>query len=162
LKTGELNRAIAFIKLKFYFEDTPAAHLDECNYRAAIVLSQLLAAQGHTLQAVELRHAAASWNDTNAAKFSGGARRVRAEALLLDDKKDAALTELAGSFHAGDYVHWWYTLNYDPVWLPLHNDSRFQAIEADVRRYVDAQRSELETLRLHGAVPQRGGPAASH
>jgi TolB-like protein/DNA-binding winged helix-turn-helix (wHTH) protein len=161
LRTGELTRAIAFIKLKYYFEDAPAAHLDVCNCRAAIVLSQLLTAQGHPQQGVDLRHAAATWNDVNAAKYAGDARRIRAEALLLDDKKDAALAELAASFPGGNYVQWWYTLNFDPVWLPLHNDSRFQAIEADVRRHIDAQRNELEALRRNGLVPRRGPTAVA-
>ena len=58
-------------------------------------------------------------------------------------------------------MYWWYTINYDPLWLPLHNDSRFQAIEADVRRYIDAQRGELEALRGNGLVPRRGLPTAS-
>jgi TolB-like protein len=159
LKTGELTHAIAFIKLKYEFEAAPAAHLDVCNYRAAIVTSQLLAAQGHAQQAVDLRHAAAAWNDATAAKYAGGARRVRAGALLLDGKRDAALTELAGSFPGGNYAQWWYTLEYDPVWLPLHNDSQFQAIEANVRRYIGAQRSELESLRRNGLVPRRSLPA---
>jgi hypothetical protein len=48
------------------------------------------------------------------------------------------------------------------LWLPLHGDARFQAIAADVRRYVDAQRSELEALRRQGAVPRRADPAAAH
>ena len=61
LKTGELNRAIAFIKLKYYFGDAPAAHLDVCNFRAAVYLSQLLAAAGQGEQALALRRAASSW-----------------------------------------------------------------------------------------------------
>jgi TolB-like protein/DNA-binding winged helix-turn-helix (wHTH) protein/Tfp pilus assembly protein PilF len=162
LKTGELSRAIAFIKLKFYLGDAPAEHLDVCNYHAAVYLSQLLAASGQPQQALALRRAAASWNDANEAKYLGGSRRLRAGVLLLDGKPDAALAELAESFRSGNYVYWWYTINYDPLWLPLHSDSRFQGIEADVRRYIDAQRSELEALRRNGLVPRRGLPAASH
>ena len=105
------------------------------------------------------RHA---WNDANESKYLGGSRRLRAGVLLLDGKPDAALAELAESFRSGFYAYWWYTINYDPLWLPLHGDVRFQAIAADVRRYVDAQRSELEALRRHGAVPRRGDPAAAH
>jgi hypothetical protein len=82
--------------------------------------------------------------------------------LLLDGKPDAALVELAESFRSGFYVQWWYTINYDPLWLPLHGDARFQAMVADVRRYVDAQRSELETLRRQGTVPRRGSPNSAH
>ena len=66
--------------------------------------------------------------------------------LLLGGKPDAALAELAQAFRAGEYAAWWYTIESDPLWLPLHNDSRFRSIAADVRRYIDAQRSELEAL----------------
>jgi TolB-like protein/DNA-binding winged helix-turn-helix (wHTH) protein len=162
LKTGELSRAIAFIKSKYYFGDSPAAHLEVCNSGAAVYLSQLLAAAGQADQALALRRAAAAWNDANEAKVLGGSRRLRAGVLLLDGKPDAALAELAESFRSGFYVYWWYTINYDPLWLPLHGDARFQAIAADVRRYVDAQRSELEVLRQHGDVPRRGDPPAAH
>jgi TolB-like protein/DNA-binding winged helix-turn-helix (wHTH) protein len=162
LKTGELSRAIAFIKLRFYLGDAPAEHLDECNSGAAVYLSQLLAAAGKADQALALRRAAASWNDANEAKYLGGSRRRRAGILLLDGKPDAALAELAESFRSGYYMYWWYTINYDPLWLPLHRDRRFQAIAADVRRYVDAQRNQLEALRQHGDVPRRGDAPAAH
>jgi len=162
LRTGELSRAIAFIKLKFYLGDTPAEPLGVCNWRAAVYLSQLLAAAGQADQAIALRRAASSWNDANEAKYLGDSHRVRASVLLLNGKQDAALAELADSFHLGYYAHWWYTMNYDPLWLQLHGDARFQAIAAEVRRYVDAQRSQLEALRQHGDVPRRGEPAVAH
>jgi TolB-like protein/DNA-binding winged helix-turn-helix (wHTH) protein len=162
LKTGELSRAIAFIKSKYYFADDPAAHLNVCSFEAAVHLSQLLAAAGHPEQSAALRHAASSWNDANEAKYLVSSHSVRAGVLLLDGKPDAALAELAESFRSRYYVRWWYTIDYDPLWLPLHGDARFQAIAADVRRYVDAQRSELEALRRQGTVPRRGDPAAAH
>jgi TolB-like protein/DNA-binding winged helix-turn-helix (wHTH) protein len=161
LRTGELSRAIAFIKLK-YFVGAPAANLDPCNYRSAVYLSQLMAAAGQGEQALALRRAAASWLDANAAKYFKGAGRLRALVLLLDGKQDAALTELTDSFRSGSYMTWWYTIKYDPLWLPLHGDPRFQAIAADVQRYVDTQRSQLEALRKQGAVPSRGDPVAAH
>jgi hypothetical protein len=108
-----------------------------------------------------LRRAASSWNDATEAKYLADSHRVRAGVLLLDGKPDAALAELAESFRSGFYVYWWYTIDYDPLWLPLHNDPRFQAIKADVRRYIDAQRGELEALRRNGLVPRRDLPAAS-
>ncbi len=162
LKTRELNRAIAFIKSKYYFGDSPAVNLEVCNKGAAVHLSQLLAAAGQTEQAAALRRAVSSWNDANEVKYLGDSHRVRAGVLLLDRKQDAALAELAESFRLGYYAHWWYTMNYDPLWLPLHGDARFQTIAADVRRYVDAQRSQLEALRLQGALPRRGNPAVAH
>jgi TolB-like protein/DNA-binding winged helix-turn-helix (wHTH) protein/Tfp pilus assembly protein PilF len=156
LKTGQLDRAISFIKVKYQLGDNPAAHVEDCNGGAALYLSQLLAASGQAQAATELRRAAAAWSDANWAKYLGNVRVLRASALLLDDKKDAALAELAESFRSGLYVTWWYTLEHDPLWLPLHGDPRFQAIAADVRRYVGGQRSQLEALRQHGDVPRRG------
>src|SRR5207253_5856637 len=58
LKTGELSRAIAFIKLKYYLGDDPAAHLEVCNFHAVVYLSQLMAAAGQAEQALALRRAA--------------------------------------------------------------------------------------------------------
>jgi TolB-like protein/DNA-binding winged helix-turn-helix (wHTH) protein/Tfp pilus assembly protein PilF len=162
LKTGELNRAITFIKSKYYFTDSPAAHLSVCNKGAAVHLSQLLAAAGQAQQASALRSAASSWNDASETKYLADSHRVRAGVLMLDDKRDAALAELATSFRSGFYAQWWYTMNYNPLWLPLHGDARFQAIAADVRRYIDAQRSELESLRRQGSVPRRGESADRH
>jgi tetratricopeptide (TPR) repeat protein len=162
LKTGELSRAIAFTKSKYYFGDSPATHFEVCNVGAAVYLSQLLAAAGQADEALALRRAASSWNDANEVKFLGSSHRLRAGILLLDGKQDEALAELAKSFHLGFYAYWWYTINYDPLWLPLHGDARFQAIAADVRRYVDAQRRQLEALRLQGAVPIRAEPATVH
>ena len=163
MKTGELSRAIAFIRLKYYLGDAPAAHLDPCSIRAAVYLSQLMAAAGQGEQALALRRAASSWLDANATKYFGAAAgRQRALILLLDGKQDAALTELADSVRSGSYWNWWYTINYDPLWLPFHGDPRFQAIAADVRHYVEAQRSQLELLRRHGDVPRRGISATPH
>ena len=158
LKTGELSRAIALIKADSYFEGNPAAHLEVCNISEVTVLSHLLTAQGQTAEAQKLRRATVAWNDANTAKFGGGMRRIAAVALLLDGRKEAALDKLAEDFRAGDYQFWWYTLTNDPVWLPLHGDPRFQAIAADVQRYVDAQRRALEELRRRGVVPPASRP----
>jgi TolB-like protein/Tfp pilus assembly protein PilF len=163
IRTGDFSRAIAFIKLKYFlYYDSPAVHLDPCSFRAAVYLSQLMAAAGQGAQALALRRAASSWLDANATKYFTGVGRLRASVLLLDGKPDAALTELADSFRSGNYADWWYTMTYDPLWLPLHGDPRFKAIATDVRRYVDAQRSELEVLRRHGYVPRRGAPTVPH
>jgi TolB-like protein/Tfp pilus assembly protein PilF len=163
MKTGELSRAIAFIKLKYYLGDAPAAHVDPCSFSASLYLSQLMAAAGQGEQALAFRRAASSWLDANEAKYFGGAAgRQRAQVLLLDGNQDAALAALADSFRSGGYRMWWYTMKYDPLWLPLHGDPRFQAIAANVRRYVDAQRSQLEVLRRHGDVPRRGGSTVPH
>jgi hypothetical protein len=132
------------------------------NFRAAVFLSQLLAASGQVKEALDVRRAAAAWNDANEAKLGTVyALRLRAAILMLDGKQDAALIELADSFKKADYENWWYTLTLDPLWVPLHEDLRFRSISADVQRYIAAQREQLETLRRDGQVPRRGilGPA---
>jgi len=156
LNTGRLSQAVAFLEKKYGLQADSADRIELGNFRQAVYLSQLLAAQGHTQQALELRHAAAAWNDANEPKYGTlFARRVRADILLLDGKPNAALEELAGSFASLDYMHWWYTIEFDPLWRPLHDDARFQTIVAAVRRYVAAQRDELEALRRRGDVPRR-------
>ena len=161
LKTGELSRAIAFIRANNYFEGDPAAHLNVCNSEAALVLSQLLAAQGHASDAQALRDADVSWIKGGGAKYAGGTHRNLAEALMLDGRIDEALDALADDFRSGNYRTWWYTLKYDPIWLPVHGDARFQAIAIDVQRYVDAQRTALEGLRRRGVVPPAHRPGDS-
>jgi hypothetical protein len=121
-----------------------------------------MAASGQGAKALALRHDASTWLDANATKYFTGAGRLRASILLLDGKQDAALTELADAFRSGSYADWWYTIKYDPLWLPLHGDPRFKAIATDVWRYVDAERSQLEVLRRNGDVPRRGAPTPPH
>ena len=154
LKTGELSRAIAFVNENYGFSNDPAAHLDFCNIGAASALSQLWAAQGHLAEAQALRRAVIAWLEANGEKYAGPARRQWATALMLDGQRDAALDKLAESFRSGgDYMHWWYTLKYDPVWVPVQGDPRFRAITADVQRHVDSERKALQELRRRGDVP---------
>jgi TolB-like protein/DNA-binding winged helix-turn-helix (wHTH) protein len=162
LKTGELRRAISFIKSKYWFGDSAAANFFACNCAAAVHLSQLFAAAGQAEQAAALRRAVSSWIDANEAKYLGEVPRAHAESLLLDGKPDAALAQLAEAFRSGFYVQWRYTIDHDPFWKPLHGDARFQAIAADVRRYINEQRSQLEALRQQGVVPRRTDPLAAH
>lgn len=162
IRTGEWARSIEVLEAKFDLSKNPQASLALENFRQAFYLSQLLAASGQGAQALELRHAVAAWNDAHEATLgSVYARRLRAAMLLADGDRSAALSELAASFRSGDYETWWYTLRYDPVWAPLHDDPRFKAIAADVGHYVEEQRTELETLRRKGLVPPRGPTAGT-
>jgi TolB-like protein/DNA-binding winged helix-turn-helix (wHTH) protein len=161
-KTGESARPIEVLAAKYNLSKNPQASLALDNFRQAFYLSQLLEASGQGAQALELRHAVAAWNDAHEATLgSVYARRLRAGMLLADGDRSAALKELAASFQSGDYETWWYTLRYDPVWGPLHDDPRFKAIAEDVRHYVEGQRTELAALRSKGLVPPRGSSAAT-
>jgi hypothetical protein len=82
--------------------------------------------------------------------------------LLVGGNRDAALAELAASFHSGDYEAWWYTLKYDPVWTSLHDDPRFKTIAENVRHHVDGQRNAFEKLRQKGSIPRRGSAGAQN
>jgi len=156
LKTRTFDAAIAFLKETYELTDDPHQNLSVDNFRAAVFVSQLLAAQGHGARADALRHAAAAWNDANEAKYGSlYARRLRACTLLLDGRRDAALTELRESFRAGDYLQWWYSLRHDTLWAPLRGDPRFAEIEAEVSRFVGQQRAAMQTLRSQGLIPYR-------
>jgi TolB-like protein/DNA-binding winged helix-turn-helix (wHTH) protein len=163
INTGQIAPAIEFLRSEFHLSTEPPFGLELDNFQQAVFLSQLLAAQGDTRHAVELRQGAEKWNDSNEAKYGAlYARRLRATTLLLDGKQDTALVELSESFAAGDYVLWWYTMKFDPVWQPLHNDPRFQAIATRVDTYIAVQRAMLELHRRQGVIPFRGTAAAVH
>jgi TolB-like protein/DNA-binding winged helix-turn-helix (wHTH) protein/Tfp pilus assembly protein PilF len=162
MRTGEWARCIGVLEAKYNLSKNPRGSLALDNFRQAYYVSQLLEASGQRAQALELRRAVAAWNDAHESTLgSVYARRLRAAMLLADGDRSAALSELAASFRSGDYEAWWYTLQYDPVWVPLHDDPRFKAIAKDVGHYVEDQRSELETLRRKGLVPPRRPTAAT-
>jgi hypothetical protein len=157
LKTGKYASTISLLKEIYALDDNPQQNLNVTNFRAAVYVSQLIAAEGHRTQAEALRRTAEAWNDANEPKYGTlYARRLRAGIFLLDGRPEAALTELAASFHSGDYLQWWYTFKYDPVWEPLHNDPRFRAIGDQTARFASMQRAAVQTLRAQGLIPARG------
>jgi hypothetical protein len=80
---------------------------------------------------------------------------VRIDALALQGHRDAAVTELAEAFRSGERMHWWYTIERDPVWDSMRSDPRFRAIAAEARADAAAQRGQLEEMRRKGEVPYR-------
>jgi TolB-like protein/DNA-binding winged helix-turn-helix (wHTH) protein len=160
MQAPELERVIQFMQDKYNLRGDVSGKLTLDNFRAAVFLSQLLAASGKVQEGLNMRRAAAVWNDANEPKLGTVyALRLRADILMLDGKQDAALIELADSFKKADYENWWYALTLDPLWMPLHEDPRFRAIGADVQRHIAAQGAQLEALRRDGQVPRRGNPA---
>ena len=86
---------------------------------------------------------------------------MKASSLLLLGETDLALQTLDASFRADDYAQWWYTLERDPLWLPLHGDVRFEAIAGRVRAHIAEQRSTLAQFRSQSLVPDRTAAAPS-
>lgn len=162
LKAGQLDRTIELMRDKYNLRGDVSWKLTLDNFRAAVFLSQLLAASGHAREALDMRRAVSAWNDASEPKLGSlYARRLRASISMLNGRQDEALSELADSFKSGDYENWWYTLSLDPLWLPLHDDPRFRTIAADVRSYINAQHAQLEALRQRGEVPRRAEPTSA-
>jgi hypothetical protein len=158
LRTGEIDRAALLMEREYALQPGPGLEIGLANFREAPMLAELLDAQSRKSEAAQLRSAAAEWNDANEAKWSSlYAKRLRARLWLNAGQRDAALQELAASFRAGDYVQWWYTLERDPAWVPLHDDPRFRAIDAQVRGYVAKERAAVDGLRRRGEIPRRPG-----
>ncbi len=158
LRTGEIDRAALLMEREYALQPGPGLEIGLANFREAPMLAELLDAQSRKSEAAQLRSAAAAWNDAYEAKWSSlYAKRLRARLWLSAGPRDAALQELAASFRAGDYVQWWYTLERDPAWVPLHDDPRFRAIDAQVRGYVAKERAAVDDLRRRGEIPRRGG-----
>ena len=55
-------------------------------------------------------------------------------------------------------MQWWYTLEHDPLWKPLHDDPVFKALAAQVRARVAQEQAELAELRRTGADREARGP----
>ncbi len=158
LRTREIDRAVQFLEREYSLQPRPELELNLANFREAPMLADLLDVQSRKTEADRLRSLAAEWNDANEANFGSlYAKRLRARLWLLDGQRDAALQELAASFQAGDYVQWWYTIERDPAWVPLHGDPRFRAIDAQVRDYVGKQRAAVDELRRRHEIPRRDG-----
>jgi DNA-binding winged helix-turn-helix (wHTH) protein len=138
LHTGDFSRAIRFI-------DSSGFGI------AAVPLAHLLQANGQRTESEKLL------DDTLTCPH----RRMRADALALQEHHDAALAELTEAFRSGERTDWWYTIERDPLWHSLRSDPRFQAIAAEARTHAAAQRALLEELRRKGEVPyrSRGQPA---
>ncbi|MEO7246868.1 MAG: hypothetical protein ABIW31_00300, partial [Novosphingobium sp.] len=80
----------------------------------------------------------------------------RATAMMLLGERDQALSDLRASIETGhDIRHWWYIIDRDPVWVPVHGDPRFKAIAEICRNAARVQRARLDALRRAGKVPAR-------
>jgi TolB-like protein len=162
-KSGQLQKTLRFMRDRYDLQGEVSRKLTLINFRPALYVSQLLALSESSSEALEMRRAVAAWNDAHEPVFGAVyAERLRAEISLIDGDQDKALLQLADSFRSGDYEDWWYTLEMDPLWRPLHEDPRFRAIVVDVHRYIDTQHEQLEELRRKGQVPYRENPEAVH
>lgn len=157
------SKAIDWFSQRLHLEQKKP--LDIGSFRPAVYLAQLLIESGEQARGQALLNQVLRELDASIPKFGPVyARRTRAALLLILGQRDNALAELARSFHDRDYTQWWYTLNHDPLWKPVHADPRFKALSLEVHEYIATQRRLLAELRDRGQLPRRpstGGGAVS-
>jgi len=160
--TGKYSETLEFIDARTALRGDNV-ELAVRNFRAVPAFAQILMALGEQSAARALLVDCIRWIDEyHLPNLSGVyALRIKARSLLLLGETDLALETLRESFDANDYLQWWYTLEQDPLWAPLHADPRFQTISSEVRQYVERQAALLETLRQQGLVPRRHLAATS-
>jgi Tfp pilus assembly protein PilF len=155
LHSGDHGPAIRFLEDRYGLQEGNAP--DVSNLRAAACLAELLRETGQARRADQLLAQLSTTIDSVIEKHGPViALRTRATVQLLRGEQDAALATLADSFAADDLMQWWYTLERDALWGPLHGDPRFEAIDADVRMRVAREQATLAELRKGGRIVQRG------
>jgi TolB-like protein/DNA-binding winged helix-turn-helix (wHTH) protein/Tfp pilus assembly protein PilF len=156
LQTGDYQRGIAFLEERYKLGGADPK-LGIATFRAAAYLAQLLQASGDPVRAKALLDRLPAEIDASIPRFEAVvALRTKATVQLLTGDRTAALRTLAASFAANDLMQWWYTLNHDPLWKPLHDDPVFKALAAQARARVAQEQAELAELRRTGRIARRG------
>ena len=123
---------------------------------AAPALAHILLAAGKRQVAERLLAQTIQWIDDHPHYGLVGVYRTKAAALMLLGQRDQALSNLKASIETGhDIRHWWYLIEHDPIWQPVHGDPRFRAIAEFCRQAAQVERAKLDELRRSGKVPLR-------
>jgi TolB-like protein/DNA-binding winged helix-turn-helix (wHTH) protein/Tfp pilus assembly protein PilF len=159
LQTGDYRRAIAFLEERYKLRgDNPDLEIQ--NFRAAAYLAQLLRASGDEPRARRLLERLPAAIDASIPRYGAVfALRTKASVQLLAGDQDAALGTLAESFAAEDLTQWWYTLEHDPIWRPMHEDPVFKALVGQVHARIAREQAELASAR--GAARHARAAAAA-
>ncbi|QGN55712.1 tetratricopeptide repeat protein [Novosphingobium sp. Gsoil 351] len=122
----------------------------------APVLGQILLAQGKRQAGERFLAQTIQWLDAHPRYGIVGIYRTRAAALMLLGERDQALSNLKAAIETGhDIRHWWYLIEHEPIWVPVHDDPRFKEISEYCRHAARLQRDKLDALRRAGRVPVR-------
>ena len=156
LHTGQYRPAAEAIATRYGFDLQNPRTESLPQSIAAPALGQILLAAGERKKGEMLLAQTIQWLDAHPRYGLVGNRRVRATSLMLLGERDQALSDLKASMETGhDIRHWWYVVDRDPVWAPVHGDPRFRAIADYCRQAARAQRARLDALRRAGKVPVR-------
>jgi hypothetical protein len=119
-------------------------------------LGQILIAAGKRQAGERLLALTIQWIDDHPRYGLVGNYRIKAASLMLLGERDQALSILEASIETGhDIRHWWYLVERDPIWTPVHDDPRFKSIAEYCRQAAHIQRAKLDALRRAGKVPPR-------
>ncbi|MEO1243217.1 MAG: TIR domain-containing protein [Pseudomonadota bacterium] len=66
-------------------------------------------------------------------------RDMPVELMILEGRHEEALTELRRLADSGRFVSWW--IGVEPIYQPLYDDPRFQAIVADLRDFAEREKA---------------------
>jgi TolB-like protein/DNA-binding winged helix-turn-helix (wHTH) protein len=158
LGAGEHHRAIRKLESDYDLSELRDAKEWSCQ---VIYFAQLLKADGRRDEAMTLLNDQLAWLNAKTPDFTRR-RRMHAYALAVQDRRDAALDELADAFRSGDRSNWWYTIDHDPLYADMRSDPRFKAIAAEARAHAAHQRALLEEMRRKGETPIRPSSAPQH
>jgi TolB-like protein/DNA-binding winged helix-turn-helix (wHTH) protein len=122
----------------------------------APVLGHILLAAGKRQAGERLLAQTIQWIDGHPSYGIVGNYRTKAASLMLLGERDLALSILKASIETGhDIRHWWYLVERDLVWVPVHGDPRFKAIAEYCRQAAHIQRAKLDSMRRAGKIPAR-------
>lgn len=156
LQTRQYDVAVKAIAARYGFDLNDPHTIGPPQVNTAAKLAQILMAKGEHAKAARLLAQTVQWIDTHPSYGMAYHMRARAEAMMLLGERSEALSNLRAAFETGhDIRHWWYVVDSDPIWVPVHDHPRFQEIASLCREAARAQRAKLEELRQSGKVPQR-------
>ena len=122
----------------------------------APVLGNILLAAGKRQAGERLLAQTIQWIDDHPRYGLVGNYRIKAASLMLLGERNQALSDLKAAIETGhDIRHWWYLVEKDPIWMPVHSDPRFKSIAEYCRQAAHIQRVKLDALRRAGKVPAR-------
>ncbi len=156
LNTGEFKRGAEAIATRYGFDLKQPLVSNLPQSTVAPVLAHILLAAGQKETGRRLLAQTVQWIDQHPKYGLTGVRRTRATAMMLLGNRDQALSDLRAAIETGNDIRlWWYAVERDPVWAPVHDDPRFRAIVEMCRQAARDQREKLDSLRRAGKVPVR-------
>lgn len=156
MHTRQYDRAVEQIASRYGFDLRQPRVTSIAQMIAAPPLAQILLAKGDKAAGTHLLGDLVRWIDTHPSYGIGGIMRYRAAAMMLLGDRNQALSNLRASIETGhDIRHWWYLIDRDPIWTPIHDDPRFRAIAEMCRQSARDQRTRLDAMRRAGKVPVR-------